>query len=161
MYRTMRLAAALVAALSGSLGLGAQAQAQSGVAVGTLTCNVASGFGFVFGSSRAINCTFAGPGGRYEHYVGDISKFGVDIGFTQGGILVWTVFAPSASLAPGVLAGNYVGATASATVAVGVGANALLGGSNNSIALQPLSVEANQGLNVAAGIAALTLTPAP
>ena len=88
MYRTMRLAAAVVAALSGSLGLGAQAQAQSGVAVGTLTCNVASGFGFVFGSSRAINCTFAGPGGRYEHYVGDISKFGVDIGFTQGGILV-------------------------------------------------------------------------
>jgi hypothetical protein len=160
MYRTMRLAAALVAALSGSLGLGAQAHAQSGVAVGTLTCNVASGFGFVFGSSRAINCTFAGPGGRYEHYVGDISKFGVDIGFTQGGILVWTVIAPTASLAPGVVAGNYVGATASATVAVGVGANALLGGSNNSIALQPLSVEANRGLNVAAGVAALTLTPA-
>ena len=160
MYRTMRLAAALVAALSGSLGLGAQAQAQSGVAVGTLTCNVASGFGFVFGSSRAINCTFAGPGGRYEHYVGDISKFGVDIGFTQGGILVWTAIAPTASLAPGVLAGNYVGATASATVAVGVGANVLLGGSNNSIALQPLSVEGNRGLNVAAGVAALTLTPA-
>ena len=160
MYRTMRLAAALVAALGGSLGLGAQATAQSGVAVGTLTCNVASGFGFVFGSSRAINCTFAGPGGRYEHYVGDISKFGVDIGFTQGGILVWTVFAPSASLAPGVLAGNFVGATASATVAVGVGANVLLGGSNNSIALQPLSVEGNRGLNVAAGVAALTLTPA-
>jgi hypothetical protein len=115
----------------------------------------------VFGSSRAINCTFAGPGGRYEHYVGDISKFGVDIGFTQGGILVWTAIAPTASLAPGVLAGNFVGATASATVAVGVGANALLGGSNNSIALQPLSVEANRGLNVAAGVAALTLTPAP
>ena len=161
MYRTMRLAAALVAALGGSLGLGAQATAQSGVAVGTLTCNVASGFGFVFGSSRAINCTFGGPGGRYEHYVGDISKFGVDIGFTQGGILVWTVIAPTASLAPGVVAGNYVGATASATVAVGVGANALLGGSNNSIALQPLSVEANRGLNVAAGVAALKLTPAP
>ena len=161
MYRTMRLAAALVAALGGSLGLGAPATAQSGVAVGTLTCNVASGFGFVFGSSRAINCTFAGPGGRYEHYVGDISKFGVDIGFTQGGILVWTVIAPTASLAPGVVAGNYVGATASATVAVGVGANALLGGSNNSIALQPLSVEANRGLNVAAGVAALKLTPAP
>jgi Protein of unknown function (DUF992) len=160
MYRTMRLAAALVAALGGSLGLGAQATAQSGVAVGTLTCNVASGFGFVFGSSRAINCTFAGPGGRYEHYVGDISKFGVDIGFTQGGILVWTAIAPTASLAPGVLAGNYVGATASATVAVGVGANVLLGGSNNSIALQPLSVEGNRGLNVAAGVAALTLTPA-
>jgi hypothetical protein len=161
MYRTMRLAAALVAALSGSLALGAPAQAQPGVVIGTLTCNVASGFGFVFGSSRAINCTFAGPGGRYEHYVGDISKFGVDIGFTQGGILVWTVVAPTAALAPGALAGNYVGGTASATVGVGVGANALVGGSSNSIALQPLSIEANRGLNVAAGVAAMTLTPAP
>ena len=161
MYRTMRLAAALVAALSGSLALGAPAQAQPGVVIGTLTCNVASGFGFVFGSSRAINCTFAGPGGRYEHYVGDISKFGVDIGFTQGGILVWTVVAPTAALAPGALAGNYVGGTASATVGVGLGANALVGGSNNSIALQPLSIEANRGLNVAGGIAAMTLTPAP
>jgi hypothetical protein len=161
MYRTMRLAAALVGALSGSLALGAPAQAQPGVVIGTLTCNVASGFGFVFGSSRAINCTFAGPGGRYEHYVGDISKFGVDIGYTQGGILVWTVVAPTAALAPGALAGNYVGGTASATVGVGVGANALVGGSSNSIALQPLSVEANRGLNVAAGVAAMTLTPAP
>ena len=161
MYRTMRRAAALVAALSGSLALGAPAQAQPGVVIGTLTCNVASGFGFVFGSSRAINCTFAGPGGRYEHYVGDISKFGVDIGFTQGGILVWTVVAPTAALAPGALAGNYVGGTASATVGVGVGANALVGGSNSSIALQPLSIEANLGLNVAAGVAAMTLTPAP
>jgi hypothetical protein len=157
----MRLAAALVAALSGSLALGAPAQAQPGVVIGTLTCNVASGFGFVFGSSRAINCTFAGPGGRYEHYVGDISKFGVDIGFTQGGILVWTVVAPTAALAPGALAGNYVGGTASATVGVGVGANALVGGSSNSIALQPLSIEANRGLNVAAGVAAMALTPAP
>jgi hypothetical protein len=157
----MRLAAALAAALSGSLALGAPAQAQPGIVIGTLTCNVASGFGFVFGSSRAINCTFAGPGGRYEHYVGDISKFGVDIGFTQGGILVWTVVAPTAALAPGALAGNYVGGTASATVGVGVGANALVGGSSNSIALQPLSIEANRGLNVAAGVAAMTLTPAP
>ena len=160
MGRTIRVAAVLAAALGASVAVGGPAQAQSGVVVGTLTCNVASGFGFVIGSSRAINCTFGGPGGRYEHYVGDISKFGVDIGYTQAGILVWTVFAPAASLAPGALAGNYVGGTASATVGVGIGANALIGGSNNTIALQPLSIEANQGLNVAAGIAALTLTPA-
>jgi hypothetical protein len=159
MYTTMRVAAAAV--LSGFLALGTPAKAQPGVVIGTLTCNVASGFGFVFGSSRAINCTFAGPGGRYEHYVGNISKFGVDIGFTQGGILVWTVVAPTATLAPGALAGNYVGGTASATVGVGVGANALVGGSDSSIALQPLSIEANRGLNVAAGVAEMTLTPAP
>jgi uncharacterized protein DUF992 len=161
MFRTYWLAATFIAALGPALALTGSAQAQPGVVVGTLTCNVASGFGFVFGSSRAINCTFAGPGGRYEHYVGNISKFGADIGYTQGGILVWTVIAPTAALGPGALAGNYVGGTASATVGVGLGANALVGGSNNSIALQPLSIEANRGLNVAAGIAAMTLTPAP
>ena len=161
MFRTIRFAATFIAALGPALALTGPAQAQPGVVIGTLTCNVASGFGFVFGSSRAINCTFAGPGGRYEHYVGNISKFGVDIGYTQGGILVWTVVAPTAALGPGALAGNYVGGTASATVGVGLGANALVGGSTNSIALQPLSIEANRGLNVAAGIAAMTLTPAP
>jgi len=161
MFRTYWLAATFIAALGPALAVTGSAQAQPGVVVGTLTCNVASGSGFVFGSSRAINCTFAGPDGRYEHYVGNISKFGADIGYTQGGILVWTVIAPTAALGPGALAGNYVGGTASATVGVGLGANALVGGSNNSIALQPLSIEANRGLNVAAGIAAMTLTPAP
>ena len=160
MSRTYRLAAAFIAALGSVLALASPAQAQqAGVVVGTLTCSVASGFGFVFGSSRAINCTFAGPG-RYEYYTGSISRFGVDIGYIQGGILVWTVVAPANALAPNALAGNYVGGTASATVGVGVGANALIGGFSNSIALQPLSLEANRGLNVAAGVAALTLTPA-
>lgn len=160
MSKRTRVAAALIAALSAGLPLAA-AHAQGGIVIGTLSCNVASGFGFVFGSSRAMNCTFSGPGPRYEHYVGNISKFGVDIGYTQGGILVWTVFAPAQNIAPGALAGGYAGGTASATVGVGVGANALIGGSGNSIALQPLSVEANRGLNVAAGVAAMTLTPAP
>jgi hypothetical protein len=161
MFRTMRLAAVLLVILSWISALPVTAHAQGGVVVGTLSCNVASGFGFVFGSSRALNCTFGGPGGRYEHYVGNISRFGVDIGYIQGGILVWTVFAPSNAVAPGALAGTYAGATASATVGVGVGANALVGGFNSSFALQPLSVEANRGLNVAAGIGAMTLTSAP
>src|SRR5580704_3863184 len=161
MYRTMRLAAALVAALGGSLGLGAQATAQSGVAVGTLTCNVASGFGFIFGSSRAINCTFAPPGGPPQLYVGSIDRFGVDIGYVQGGVIIWTVVAPTANVAPGSLAGTYAGATASATVGVGLGANVLVGGSGNSIALQPVSIQGTTGLNVAAGVAAMTLTFQP
>ena len=132
--------------------------AQGGVRVGTLSCNVASGWGFVFGSSRALHCTFSpGPGGHPEHYSGTISKFGVDIGYTQGGVLVWAVLAPTANLAPGALSGNFAGATASATVGVGAGANVLIGGSNRTISLQPLSIEGNTGLNVAAGIGAITL----
>jgi uncharacterized protein DUF992 len=158
MRNKMRLAASAAAMVAG-LAVGAgSASAQSGVKVGNLTCNVASGFGFVFGSTRGLNCTFAGPMG-VEYYTGDISKFGVDIGYTTGGVIVWTAVAPTAQLAPGSLAGRYTGATASATVGVGVGANALVGGSGNTIALQPLSIEGNQGLNVAAGIGEITLVP--
>jgi hypothetical protein len=160
MSKIMRVTAALFSAVVGIAALAGPASAQSAVNVGTLTCNVASGFGFIFGSSKALNCTFSGLG-RYEHYVGNITKFGADIGYTSGGVLVWTVVAPVAVMQPGALGGNYGGATASATVGVGVGANALIGGSNNTIALQPVSIEGNTGLNVAAGIAGITLTPAP
>jgi Protein of unknown function (DUF992) len=161
MSKLMRLTATLFSAMVGVAALAAPAAAQSAVKVGTLTCNVASGFGFIFGSSKALNCTYAGVGGQYEHYTGAITKFGADIGYTSGGVLVWTVVAPVAAMHPGALAGAYAGATASATVGVGLGANALVGGSNNTIALQPLSIEGNTGLNVAAGVASITLTPAP
>ena len=157
----MRLTATLFAAIVGIAALAAPASAQSAVKVGTLSCNVASGFGFIFGSSKAINCTYSGMGGQYEHYVGNITKFGADIGYTSGGILVWTVVAPVAMMHPGALAGAYAGGTASATVGVGLGANALVGGSNNTVALQPLSIEGNTGLNVAAGVASITLSAAP
>jgi hypothetical protein len=157
----MRLTATVFSAIVGIAALAAPASAQSAVKVGTLTCNVASGFGFIFGSSKALNCTYAGVGGRYEHYMGNITKFGADIGYTSGGVLVWTVVAPVAMMHPGALAGAYAGGTASATVGVGLGANALVGGSNNTVALQPLSIEGNTGLNVAAGVASITLSAAP
>ncbi len=155
----LNLAAGLAAAIIAGAALGTPAVAQGGIQVGTLSCNASGAWGFIFGSTRSLACTFTGPG-RVEYYRGDISKFGVDIGYTQGGILVWTVVSPTANLRPGDLAGIYGGATASATVGIGVGANALVGGSNNHVVLQPLSIEANRGLNVAAGIASLTLTPA-
>ena len=158
MLKKVRVTAAAVALAASALAITGTAQAQSGVKVGNLTCNVSSGWGFVFGSSRGLNCTFAGPMG-VEYYTGEISKFGVDIGYTTGGVMVWTVVAPTAQLMPGSLYGRYAGGTASATIGVGVGANALVGGSGNSIALQPLSLEGNQGLNVAAGIGEMTLTP--
>jgi hypothetical protein len=160
MLKTLRAAAVVAASVGLATALATPAAAQGGVNVGNLTCNVSSGWGFVFGSSKGLNCTFAGAGGRYEYYSGNIAKFGVDIGYTQGGVLIWTVVAPTAVLAPGALAGSYAGATASATVGVGVGANALIGGSGNTIALQPLSISGNTGLNVAGGIGAINLAPA-
>ncbi len=160
MLRKLAIAICALGLAAGGSIFGTSAQAQ-GVQVGTLTCNVASGFGFIFGSSRAINCTFAPPGGPPQHYVGSIDKFGVDIGYLQGGVIIWTVVAPTANVVPGSLAGTYAGATASATVGVGLGANVLVGGSGNSIALQPVSIQGTTGLNVAAGIAAMTLTFQP
>jgi hypothetical protein len=135
--------------------------APAGVKVGDLTCNVSSGFGFIFGSSKDLHCTYRPSAHPREHYVGTVNKYGVDIGYTEGGILVWGVFAPSSDVAPGALSGNYAGATAGATIGVGLGANVLIGGLNKSIALQPLSIEGNKGLNVAAGIGSITLHSAP
>jgi Protein of unknown function (DUF992) len=160
MARKLAVAVSALGFAAGVLALGTPAQAQN-VKAGVLSCNVASGFGFIFGSSKAVNCSFSPAGGPPQHYVGSIDKFGVDIGYTAGGVLVWAVLAPTTAPAPGSLAGAYGGATASATAAVGVGANVLVGGSGNTISLQPLSIEGNTGLNVAAGVAALTLTFQP
>jgi hypothetical protein len=140
----------------GTLTPGTPARAAGGVDAGVLTCHVSSGWGFVFGSSKNLNCVYSG-GGRSEHYTGEISKFGVDIGYTQSGVIVWGVVAPTTSLAPGALNGEYGGVTGGASVGVGADANVLVGGSARSISLQPLSLEGNKGLNLAAGIGEITL----
>jgi len=145
------------AALVGGAAFYGQTHAQtSGVNVGSLTCNVAGGIGFVFGSSKDMSCLFSRADGIAERYVGTINRYGVDIGFTNEAQMVWLVFAPGV-LAPGSITGSYAGATASGTVGVGVGANVLIGGSNRQITLQPVSVEGSTGLNVAAGIGAIDL----
>jgi hypothetical protein len=146
-----------VAAAGLALVASAPAHAQSGVRVGVLTCNVASGFGLIFGSSKEVDCVFSRDGRDVAHYQGHIDKFGVDIGYTAGGVMVWGVIAPTDGVLPGSLDGTYGGVTASATAGVGVGANLLVGGSDRTISLQPLSVEGNTGLNVAGGIAGLRL----
>jgi hypothetical protein len=159
--KTFRLMLGAAIAVAGLTVAGAASAAPAGVKVGELTCNVSSGFGFIFGSSKDLHCTYRPSAHPREHYIGTVKKFGVDIGYTEGGILVWGVFAPSSDVRPGALEGGYGGATASATVGVGVGANVLVGGLDKSIALQPLSVEGNKGLNVAAGIGAIDLKYVP
>jgi hypothetical protein len=128
--------------------------------VGTLSCDVSGGIGLIITSKKELTCMFtpSQPGPR-EVYVGSISKFGLDLGATAGGEMVWAVYAPSTRRF-GALAGNYGGATAEATVGAGLGANVLVGGSNRTVALQPISVQGQAGLNVAAGVAELRLRPA-
>lgn len=156
-----RLIASALIALAGAFALPASSMAQNnGTRVGTLNCDISAGIGIIITSKKDLTCMFtpASPGPR-EVYVGSISKFGLDLGATSGGEMVWAVFAPS-SRPVGALAGNYVGATAEATVGTGVGANALVGGSDRTITLQPLSVQGQTGLNVAGGVAELRLRPA-
>ncbi|HUJ03397.1 MAG TPA: DUF992 domain-containing protein [Rhizomicrobium sp.] len=152
------LSAAVLAA--GALALGTPADA-AGVKVGTLTCHVASGWGFIFGSSKDLRCIFHPSKGPSEHYEGSVSKFGVDIGYTDSSVILWGVIAPTSSMKPSALEGDYVGATASATVGVGAGANVLVGGFDRSITLQPISISGSTGLNVAGGIGAIHLKYVP
>lgn len=147
----------VASALAIVFGFVAPADAAPSVKMGVLTCNVASGWSFVFGSSKDIRCTYAPIKGSAEYYNGSIKKFGADIGYTRGGVMVWGVFAPASGLKRGGLSGEYVGATASATAVVGAGANVLIGGFERSVTLQPVSIEGNTGLNLAAGIGALHL----
>ncbi|MFH5923515.1 DUF992 domain-containing protein [Roseomonas sp. SXEYE002] len=127
---------------------------------GQLTCDVAGGVAFVFGSTRDLTCVFLPVNGPPERYTGEIRRFGVDLGVTGRGVIVWDVVSVG-SLTPGSLAGNYVGVSANVSAGlVGLGADALIGGSNRQVALQPLALETSSGLNVAAGITELTLRAA-
>lgn len=133
---------------------------RGGVKIGILQCDIGSGFGYLLGSAKEVGCTFKPAGhGRVEQYTGNIKKLGVDLGYTSQGTLVWAVFAPVAGYHRGALGGLYLGATAEATIVAGLGANVLFGGTSGAIALQPISGTGQLGLNVAAGGAALTLTP--
>jgi hypothetical protein len=136
-----------------------QAKGKGGVNVGSLTCKVAGGVGFVFGSSKDLNCLFARTDGVADVYGGTIKKYGVDIGFTKEGHIVWLVFAPG-QIGKGALAGDYAGVSAAVAAGLGLGTNVLLGGSNKQISLQPVSVEGGVGLNVAAGVAEVSLKSA-
>jgi hypothetical protein len=126
--------------------------------VGVLKCKIEGGFGFVLGSNKPVDCIF--KRGRHrapEHYAGSITKIGADIGITTGSYLYWGVFAPG-RVGPNALAGFYFGATGEATLGFGPGANVLVGGFANSINLQPVSLQYQTGLNVAGGVAGLSLS---
>ena len=150
-----RLGAAFAIALAAS----ATAAKADGVDVGLLECRGASQQ-FVVGSITNLQCLFRpSSGARPQPYEAQIRRFGLDIGINQSTVITWNVFAPSRYMTPGGLSGNYVGGSANVTIGVGVGANALVGGSNNSIALQPLSLQGQVGVSVAAGLESLELRP--
>jgi hypothetical protein len=151
---------ALAAVTIAAAAFTASAQPQDRVQAGVLNCDVSGGLGLILGSQKEVTCQFlpADSNSTREVYVGVINKFGLDIGATARGQMVWNVFAPT-SRSVAALAGDYVGAGAEATIAVGLGANVLIGGNNRTVALQPVSIQAQEGLNVAAGVTELRLRP--
>lgn len=158
MARKLNLLTAATAALS-MLAFAAPlaVEARSGVQVGVLTCEVQGGMGFVFGSSKDLRCRFEAADGRSERYVGSIDKYGIDVGVTGNAVLTWTVLAPTNKLDHGALAGNYGGASAEVSAGIGGGANVLVGGSNKTISLQPLSLQGQTGVNAALAVSSVTL----
>lgn len=160
MLRPLSAFAALAVAATVALPSSTMAQAPDRTKAGTLTCDISGGIGMIIASKKEVTCMFtpSAPGPR-EVYVGSISKFGLDVGATAGGEMVWQVLAPSTRKF-GALAGHYAGAAGEATVGAGVGANVLVGGSNRTVTLQPLSVQGQVGLNLAVGVAGLDLHPA-
>ncbi|MBN8988273.1 MAG: DUF992 domain-containing protein [Rhizobiales bacterium] len=158
MRRFLLLAATAATLLASSIA-GAQAQQVQRVQVGVLECRGGASIGFVVGSVTNLGCVLRADGRPEDRYIATIRKVGLDLGITQESALAWGVFAPTAQLGPGDLSGNYAGAQGSATLGVGVGGNVLVGGSANSIALQPLSVQGQVGVSIAAGLESLELRP--
>ena len=149
------IVAAIIAACAG------QAQAQDqGIGLGVLDCAIGGGTGFILGSSKDLSCTFAPADKSFapEAYFGVVNKYGLDIGTTRQTMMQWLVLTPLKNIyAPGALAGDYVGASAEVTAAVGGGANLLVGGSSQAFTLQPLSLQTQTGLNLAIGVSQFQL----
>jgi hypothetical protein len=155
----IRISTAVATTLIAASAISTSVQAQSRVEVGVLDCR-GSTSSFVVGSVTQLNCMFnPGGGGRPAPYIATLRRVGVDLGFNQQVAVAWAVLAPSRGLPHYDLTGSYAGGAASATVGVGVGANALIGGSGNTFALQPVSLQGQTGLSVAAGVASLELRP--
>jgi Protein of unknown function (DUF992) len=156
----------IVSLLSAALALGAfsasPAAAQQGAQVGTLSCDVSGGIGMILSQRQTMACLFTpANGGKPEPYLGHIDTFGVALGAVNQGQLIWGVIASSSGIPHGALSGTYSGVGAQATAGAGVGANVLVGGTGNAFSLQPVSVQGQTGLNVAAGVTTITLLPPP
>lgn len=128
-----------------------------GVQAGFLTCNVASGWGFIIGSSRKLRCVWEPEKGVQYNYNGTVGQFGVDIGYHRSSVILWTVVSATSDKGAKSLEGSYGGVTVQASAGVGAGVSALVGGFKKSFTLQPFSISGETGINAAAGIQTLTL----
>jgi len=160
--RRSPLIIALAIAASAPFGVQAQAPGTNWVQSGMLRCKLNPSIGFVIFGHESMECRFT-PSllGPPQIYDGALNTVGIDIGVVGTGGLAWGVLAPTSGIAAGALAGEYVGASGDVALGAGVGANVLIGGSQRSFALQPVSVEGSVALNVTLGLSALQLRYVP
>ena len=143
--------------------LATPAVAKEGIELGVLECTIDGGTGFIIGSKKDLSCMFKPTEKSFapEAYFGVVNKYGLDIGTTEKAFMQWLVLAPATNIyAPGALSGDYIGASAEVTAAVGGGANVLVGGSSKSFTLQPISIQSQTGLNLALGVSQFQLRSA-
>jgi len=136
------------------------ASADPGVRHGVLACDISAGIGLIFTEKQTMKCLYTSDDGSApERYAGSIEEVGLELGTTSGGHLTWVVLAVSLENRPprGALAGTYIGVAANASLGSGFGANDLSGGFNQAFVLQPYSLQTQQGVNFAAGIAKVTI----
>ena len=147
----------VIGAAAIALGLMTASASAAPAKLGVLTCDVSGGWGLILGSKKAVSCVFKGTDGHIESYDGYITKLGVDVGYTASKTLVWAVFAAGNSDNEHGIAGTYIGGNVEASAAVGAGVNGLVGGFDNTVALQPLSVQLQTGINAAVAVQKLHL----
>ncbi|ESY67611.1 MULTISPECIES: DUF992 domain-containing protein [Mesorhizobium] len=151
---------AIAAAVISTVLAGAARAQDRGIELGALECAISGGTGFIFGSTKDLSCTFTPSDKTFapEAYFGAVNKYGLDIGTTKQAVMRWLVLTPLKNIyAPGALAGDYIGASAEVTAAVGAGANLLVGGSSQAFTLQPLSLQTQTGINLAIGVSQFQL----
>lgn len=137
---------------------GAFAQERTGV----LQCKLMGSGVSLLVENQEVDCLYRDDhGAPDEKYTGKLTKVGANISINGPGELGWAVATTSKQLIPGALAGQYAGPGVTAKLGVGGGGAILVGGSDNTISLQPFTAEAGTGLGVTAGVQNLALIYVP
>jgi len=140
------------------------AETSAGSELGTLTCKTVpnSGLSLIIHSTEDVTCTFKGSaGGAEEHYKGETGVgLGFDVFVNRETTMVYSVMVVNTKAGNHQLAGKYFGGGGSATVGAGVGAQALIGGGEKNVSLQPLALSGSTGGGVSGGVTYLYLEAA-
>ena len=131
----------------------------SSIRTRVLTCRTSASVGLIVGSRQRLRCQLKTDNGKIQNYTGTIGRLGLDVGVTAGGADGMGGLGQYRQHSLRRARRRLCRGERRRILGAGVGANVLVGGTRKSISLQPLSVEGQVGVNLALGIAKMTLTP--